>query len=74
VLSNVKGIIRAGGLLILNELSKKTLFSHVTFGLLDGRWLYEDEEIRVPGSPILHPEAWKRVLRKKGSNTYFFLR
>ena len=28
-------------------------FTHLTFGLLDGWWSYEDAELRIPGSPYI---------------------
>ena len=35
----------AAGMVLLNEISGTSLFTHLTFGLLDGWWLYEDEEL-----------------------------
>ncbi|MBU9213786.1 amino acid adenylation domain-containing protein [Burkholderia gladioli] len=65
-LRNVKATLRAGGLLVLNELSLKSLFSHVTFGLLDGWWMYRDAELRIPGSPGIDMATWRRVLVEEG--------
>ena len=65
-LRNVKATLRSGGLLLLNELSSKSLFAHLTFGLLDGWWLYEDHELRIPGSPGLYPQGWAKVLEQEG--------
>ncbi|MEM7393008.1 MAG: SDR family oxidoreductase, partial [Verrucomicrobiota bacterium] len=47
-LRNAKSALREGGLMVLNEISDKSLFGHLTFGLLDGWWLYEDAELRIP--------------------------
>ena len=52
-LQHCKALLRKGGLLIANELSTKTEFLTLTFGLTDGWWLYDDVERRIPGSPIL---------------------
>ncbi len=52
-LQHCKALLRKGGLLIANELSTKTEFLTLTFGLTDGWWLYDDLERRIPGSPIL---------------------
>ena len=52
-LQHCKALLRKGGLLIANELSTKTEFLTLTFGLTDGWWLYDDAERRIPGSPIL---------------------
>ena len=56
-LHHVKAALKRGGLLLLNELSMRSLYSHLTFGLLKGWWLYEDEALRLQGSPGLSPEC-----------------
>ena len=43
--------------------------THLTFGLLDGWWLFEDEELRIPGCPGLYPATWRRVLAEEGFST-----
>ena len=40
-LRNAKALLRPNGLLLLNELNTKSLFTHLTFGLLEGWWRYE---------------------------------
>jgi amino acid adenylation domain-containing protein len=65
-LRNAKAILRSNGLLVLNELSSCELWAHLTFGLLDGWWLYEDEALRIPGCPSLAPSRWAAVLREEG--------
>ena len=52
-LQQCKTLLRKGGLLIANELSTKTDFLTLTFGLTDGWWLFDDAELRIPGSPII---------------------
>ena len=42
------------------------MFLTVTFGLLDGWWLFEDEEIRLKGSPALSEDQWKTALWEQG--------
>ncbi len=58
----------AGGLLIANELTSKTDFLTLTFGLTDGWWLFEDAERRMPGAPLLsrccHCRLQARMLRR----------
>ncbi|MGA0532809.1 amino acid adenylation domain-containing protein [Hansschlegelia sp. KR7-227] len=71
-LRNVKAALRANGVLILNELSENTLFAHLTFGLLEGWWLYEDGRLRLPGSPILSPESWRGALEAEGFRSVSF--
>ncbi|GHC53183.1 non-ribosomal peptide synthetase [Streptomyces flavofungini] len=68
-LRNVKATLRPGGLLFLNEMSRNTLLAHVTFGLLDGWWLYRDAALRIPGSPVLSAESWREVLADEGFRT-----
>lgn len=71
-LRNAKAALAQNGLLILNEISHNTLFAHLTFGLLDGWWSYEDEDLRIPGCPALAPETWKAVLESEGFSSVFF--
>ncbi len=65
-LRNAKAALKKNGLLVLNEFVRTSVYAHVTFGLLDGWWLYEDKGLRMEGSPGLTTEAWKRVLEEEG--------
>ncbi|MFI0774448.1 SDR family NAD(P)-dependent oxidoreductase [Streptomyces sp. NPDC021212] len=65
-LRNAKSALRDGGWLLLNELCSFDVFSHLTFGLLEGWWLFEDASLRIPGSPALTPETWRDVLHGEG--------
>ncbi|WP_299608351.1 SDR family NAD(P)-dependent oxidoreductase [uncultured Aquimarina sp.] len=65
-LHNIKNVTKKGGILLLNELASTELFSSITFGLLEGWWSYEDEEIRLEGSPGLSPENWIHILQEVG--------
>lgn len=66
-LSNIgKYALKKGGLLVINELTKAQLFMTLTFGLLDGWWLYGDAEIRIAGTPLLSVETWEQELLKSG--------
>ncbi|TQS00534.1 SDR family NAD(P)-dependent oxidoreductase [Paenibacillus ottowii] len=71
-LRNAKAVMKSNGLLLLNELMGSSVFTHLTFGLLDGWWAYEDSELRIPGCPGLYPHVWKSVLAKEGFHTAFF--
>jgi acyl transferase domain-containing protein/thioesterase domain-containing protein/pyruvate/2-oxoglutarate dehydrogenase complex dihydrolipoamide acyltransferase (E2) component/non-ribosomal peptide synthetase component F/aryl carrier-like protein len=66
VLRHVKALMHQGAGLFLNEISDSSLFAHVTFGLLDGWWLAQDESLRIRYSPGLYPETWKMVLDTEG--------
>lgn len=48
-LENCKALLRPSGLLIANELTAKTAFLTLTFGLTEGWWLYDDAGLRIPG-------------------------
>ncbi|HEX3029886.1 MAG TPA: methyltransferase, partial [Clostridia bacterium] len=72
-LRNTKVALKSNGLLMLNEISGNSLFTHLTFGLLEGWWLYRDPELRIPGCPGLSSEAWQGVLESEGFNTVMFV-
>ena len=38
----------------------------MTFGLLEGWWLFEDEAERLPGAPLLSSGMWERLLKEEG--------
>lgn len=67
-----KAVLAQDGVLLLNEISTWSLFSHLTFGLLEGWWLHEDSALRLPGSPGLSPEKWRAVLMEEGFGTVTF--
>ncbi|WP_369751182.1 SDR family NAD(P)-dependent oxidoreductase [Brevibacillus sp. BC25] len=70
-LHHAKTTLQKNGLLILNELTSNTLFAHLTFGLLDGWWRYDDPEWRIPGCPLLTVQTWQKVLKKVGYRSVF---
>ncbi|MFC9944107.1 SDR family NAD(P)-dependent oxidoreductase [Streptomyces pratensis] len=63
---HARALLGADGVLVLNELATRTPFLHLTFGLLDGWWRYQDAELRIPGCPGLAPETWQKVLQEDG--------
>jgi acyl transferase domain-containing protein/enoyl-CoA hydratase/carnithine racemase/acyl carrier protein len=71
-LRNAKAALKRNGVLVLNELLGNSLFMHLTFGLLEGWWLYEDAALRTPGTPLLSPESWRRALESEGFQNTFF--
>ncbi|WP_264453579.1 SDR family NAD(P)-dependent oxidoreductase [Paenibacillus polymyxa] len=71
-LRNVKAVLRENGLILINEISGNSLLNHLSFGLLEGWWLYNDPELRIPGSPGLYPESWRKVLEMEGFRSVFF--
>lgn len=64
-LENIRNLLKAEGKLLLNETVEKSLYLTLTFGLVDGWWLFNDEEVRVSGSPLLHYEKWVDLLKEK---------
>ncbi|MED1663356.1 SDR family NAD(P)-dependent oxidoreductase [Brevibacillus laterosporus] len=71
-LRNAKALLKKNGLILINEISCKSLFAHLTFGLLEGWWLYEDPSLRIPGCPGLFPVSWERALEQEGFHSVFF--
>ena len=70
-LRNAKAALKKHGLLLLIEMSANTLFSHLTYGLLEGWWAYDDAELRLPGCPALSPQSWRSVLEGEGFQEIF---
>lgn len=69
-LQNVRAAMLPGGLLVLNEGTQKTLLGSLTFGLLDGWWLFEDEALRISGAPLLTAQGWQRALEAEGFESH----
>ncbi|UTH76435.1 SDR family NAD(P)-dependent oxidoreductase [Chromobacterium sp. IIBBL 290-4] len=70
---HVKAALARGGLLVLNELHGASVFSHLTFGLLEGWWKYEDAALREAGSPGLTARMWQQVLEDEGFGAVKFV-
>src|SRR5262249_49339405 len=71
-LRNAKSLLKTNGLLFMHELTANSVLNHLTFGLLDGWWLFEDPELRVPGGPALRPESWRAALEQEGFRSVRF--
>ena len=65
-LGQVKIVLKTNGWLLLNEATQFNDPTTLTFGLLDGWWLYEDEELRIPHSPLLSANMWEILLKEEG--------
>ena len=59
-------LLRPGGRIVINELTRPPAFVTLSFGLLDGWWKYDPEEPRCPGSPLLNPDHWRTALEAAG--------
>jgi acyl transferase domain-containing protein/SAM-dependent methyltransferase len=62
----IKRLLKPAGCLLLNELTYVQDFLTLTFGLLDGWWLFEDEKLRLPHSPLLGSLNWKAFYTQMG--------
>ncbi|WP_345027411.1 amino acid adenylation domain-containing protein [Flavivirga jejuensis] len=71
-ISNIKSVLKKEGILLLNELAETEMFFTLTFGLLEGWWLYQDSELRLEGSPGLPEENWKKVFTNTGFDNVVF--
>ncbi|MCA1909372.1 MAG: SDR family NAD(P)-dependent oxidoreductase, partial [Magnetospirillum sp.] len=65
-LAHVRQLLAPGGMLLVNETAAATLFTHVTFGLLEGWWRFTDSQRRIPGTPSLSPSSWRALLAETG--------
>ncbi|MGI6668752.1 MAG: SDR family NAD(P)-dependent oxidoreductase [Acetivibrionales bacterium] len=70
-LRNVKMLLKANGWLVLNEVTQVQDILTMTFGLLDGWWLFDDGENRIKGSPLLSDVMWEDMLREEGFRRVF---
>ena len=65
-LGNVKRLLKTHGWLVINEITTVPDHISLTFGLLEGWWLFEDDGIRLKHSPLLSLETWERLLKEEG--------
>ena len=65
-LKNINRLLSTNGWLVLSEATRVEIFATLTFGLTDGWWLFEDDEVRLKGSPLLDAKGWERILKKEG--------
>ena len=68
-IAHAKWLLRRGGWLLLQELTRVETFTTLTFGLLDGWWRFEDEHLRLAGSPLLDRQKWTDLLAAEGFET-----
>jgi polyketide synthase PksM len=61
-----KAVLKANGIVLINEMTASSIFLHLTFGLLPGWWAFTDHALRLPGSPALAPSTWRRLLLEDG--------
>jgi acyl transferase domain-containing protein/acyl carrier protein/SAM-dependent methyltransferase len=65
-LANIQVLLKAGAWLIINEGTAFRAYTTISFGLLAGWWLFEDEQDRLHGAPLLGLDRWEKVLTGTG--------
>ena len=65
-LRHIGTLLKPGGMLLINEMTVAEDFATLTFGLLDGWWRARDPNARLPHSPLLDVQGWRRELGKAG--------
>lgn len=65
-LAHVRRLLRPDGWLVLREITAPLSFTTMTFGLLEGWWLSEDGELRIPRTPLANVPTWRRLLTEAG--------
>jgi amino acid adenylation domain-containing protein len=65
-LSHIKGLLKTNGLVLINEVTQLQDVLTLTFGLTDGWWLFQDDENRIKGSPLLDRQQWEKLLADSG--------
>ncbi len=66
VLRRLRGLLAHGGSVVLSESTEAQDFATITFGLTGGWWLYDDEDRRIPHSPLASEDGWRRLLEANG--------
>ncbi|MTJ79885.1 MAG: amino acid adenylation domain-containing protein, partial [Telmatospirillum sp.] len=59
-------LLKAGGWLLMNELTEPTPLVTLTGGPLEGWWRFSDAELRRPDSPLCSVATWRRLLAEEG--------
>ncbi|MGU8077188.1 SDR family NAD(P)-dependent oxidoreductase [Burkholderia pyrrocinia] len=65
-IGHLQSLMQTDGSLMMLELSGNSLFTHLTFGLLDGWWRFADHELRERRGPALSAQCWRDVLLDQG--------
>jgi thioesterase domain-containing protein/SAM-dependent methyltransferase/acyl carrier protein len=65
-LDQCRALLKPDGIIVINELTQRLDYNTLTFGLTSGWWLYEDEDTRISGSPLLSAPQWRKSLNAAG--------
>lgn len=63
-IKKAQSLLKKGGVLLLNETTKVLNFTTLTFGLADGWWLFEVDQVRLPHSPLLSSHQWSQIFKE----------
>ncbi|WP_418120938.1 class I SAM-dependent methyltransferase [Variovorax sp. NFACC29] len=66
---NTKALLKANGVVLINEMSSNSLFLQLTFGLLEGWWLSEDVPCGFRARRCWHRRPGGGCSRRRGSWT-----
>ncbi|MCC5857567.1 MAG: amino acid adenylation domain-containing protein [Ectothiorhodospiraceae bacterium] len=64
-LAHTRQLLVANGLLAMLELTRRSVWLNLVFGLLDGWWRYTDVDLRA-GGPMLEQQQWRSLLEATG--------
>src|SRR5215470_4463640 len=64
-LANIGRLLAPGGVAALIEAMPDNPWLHLTFGLTEGWWCFQDHDTRANG-PLLPPASWLNLLRRGG--------
>ncbi len=64
-LGHLSTLLAPGGLLLLQEITRRPRWLDVIFGITDGWWAFADPDLR-PQHALLDPPTWQRALQAAG--------
>jgi len=65
-LGHIKSLLKTNGWLVFNEVTAPLEFGTMTFGLLEGWWMFKDHACRMPGTPLLSVSLWQKLIEAEG--------
>ncbi|MEH1901397.1 MAG: SDR family NAD(P)-dependent oxidoreductase [Nostoc sp.] len=65
-LTHVRQLLAPGGMLVLLEATQKQNWIDLTFGLTEGWWKFQDQDVWRPNYPLLSREKWQQLLTEMG--------
>ncbi len=66
-LTHVRQLLAPGGMLVLLEATQKQNWIDLTFGLTEGWWKFQEQDVKWrPNYPLLSGEKWQQLLTETG--------